>query len=166
MSGFEIERVYPHPRARVWRALADPELMARWLMPNDFLPEVGHRFTFRTEPGPGFDGVVQCVVTAVEPEELLAFTWKGGPIDTVIKFELDEHEVGSRLTVTQSGFTGLKAWLVSRILLIGSRTIYGRRLPAVLDELAGIERTREDGPACMNPSQNVLVRLLALVERK
>ena len=29
-----------------------------WLMDNDFEPVVGHRFTFRTEPTRGFDGIV------------------------------------------------------------------------------------------------------------
>ena len=36
MTTIEIDRTYPHPRERVWRALTDPELLARWLMPNDF----------------------------------------------------------------------------------------------------------------------------------
>jgi uncharacterized protein YndB with AHSA1/START domain len=44
----------------VWRALTDSDLLARWLMPNDFRPVPGHRFSFRTtpRPGQGFDGVV------------------------------------------------------------------------------------------------------------
>ncbi|MEQ4718480.1 SRPBCC domain-containing protein [Nonomuraea sp. B19D2] len=43
----------------MWRALTEPELVARWLMPNDFKPQVGHRFTFTTEPKPqvGFDRI-------------------------------------------------------------------------------------------------------------
>lgn len=50
-----------HPPAKVWRALVDPDLLARWLMPNDFKPVVGHRFTFTAEPIPatGFSGVVE-----------------------------------------------------------------------------------------------------------
>ncbi|GIK11202.1 MAG: hypothetical protein BroJett001_32680 [Chloroflexota bacterium] len=47
-----VNRTYPHPRALVWRALVDRDLLAQWLMPNDFEPKIGHRFTFRTEPGP------------------------------------------------------------------------------------------------------------------
>lgn len=31
---------------------------------NDFEPRIGHRFQFRTEPAPGFDGVVNCEVLA------------------------------------------------------------------------------------------------------
>ena len=42
----------------MWHALTYLHLLARWLMPNDFPPAVGHQFTFRTEPVPqhGFDG--------------------------------------------------------------------------------------------------------------
>jgi uncharacterized protein YndB with AHSA1/START domain len=50
-----LERVYLHPPELVWRALTDREVLAEWLMPNDFAPVVGHTFTMRTDPGPGFD---------------------------------------------------------------------------------------------------------------
>ena len=49
--------VYPHPVDRVWAALTSSEALAAWLMPNDFQPVVGHRFTFRTKPAAGFDGI-------------------------------------------------------------------------------------------------------------
>src|SRR5580692_3749913 len=42
--------VYRHPIERVWAALTSSEALAAWLMPNDFVPEVGHRFTLRTRP--------------------------------------------------------------------------------------------------------------------
>lgn len=47
---FEVR--YPHTPERVWRALTDPKALAAWLMPNDFAPVVGHRFTFRAPPQP------------------------------------------------------------------------------------------------------------------
>src|SRR5215470_6773811 len=61
-----VEEFLPYPVARVWRALTDAELLARWLMPNDFELELGHRFMFRTAPMPavGFDGVIHCEVLA------------------------------------------------------------------------------------------------------
>ena len=147
-----IERRYPYQRALVWRALTEPALLARWLMPNDFRPEVGHRFTFRTEPGPGFDGIVHCEVLEIVPLQRLVYTWVGGPIDTRISFTLsdcaidgDGHNGGAgacRLVVEQSGFTGLRAWLVSRLLALGARKIYGQRLPQLLASLAN-GKTRE-----------------------
>ena len=53
------EIVFPQSREVVWRALTDSAALAGWLMPNDFEPRVGHRFTFRTQPNPqaGFDGI-------------------------------------------------------------------------------------------------------------
>ncbi len=45
-----LERLLPHPPETVWNALTRADLIARWLMPNDFVPVPGHRFTFRTQP--------------------------------------------------------------------------------------------------------------------
>ena len=58
MAAIEVDQFVGRPVEQVWRALTDPDLLARWLMPNDFKPVVGHQFTFRTEPVPqhGFDG--------------------------------------------------------------------------------------------------------------
>ena len=64
MSSIVTDSFLPHPPAKVWNALTDPALLAAWLMPNDFVPALGHRFTFQTEPVPaqGFDGVIRCEV--------------------------------------------------------------------------------------------------------
>ncbi|MFL6053299.1 MAG: SRPBCC domain-containing protein [Actinoallomurus sp.] len=81
-----VDEFLAHPPARVWHALTDPAMLARWLMPNDFQPVVGHRFTFRTHPRPnsGFDGVVHCEVLALEPQRLLRISWRGGSLDTTV----------------------------------------------------------------------------------
>ena len=54
-----LEVEYPHPIERVWRALTDAKALGRWLMPNDFVPQVGHEFTFRTTADQMWNGVVQ-----------------------------------------------------------------------------------------------------------
>jgi hypothetical protein len=51
-----IERKMPHPPEKIWRALTQPWLIEEWLMKNDFSAEVGHRFTFRAMPLPGWSG--------------------------------------------------------------------------------------------------------------
>jgi hypothetical protein len=58
MAAIEVDQFLAQPPEQVWHALTDPDLLVRWLMPNDFRPAVGHQFTFRTEPVPqhGFDG--------------------------------------------------------------------------------------------------------------
>jgi uncharacterized protein YndB with AHSA1/START domain len=127
---------YPHPPDRVWQALTTREAIAEWLMENDFEPRVGHRFTMRTEPAPGFDGIVQCELRELEPPRRMVWTWRGGPIDTTLTFELEPTPRGTRLCVRQAGFRGMKAYLVSLILGSGWRGIYRRKLPAALDRLA------------------------------
>lgn len=131
------EVVYPHPPERVWRALTDSEALAQWLMPNDFQPLVGHRFQFRTDPAPGFDGIVDCEVLEVREPSRLRYTWVGGPVDTVVTFQLEPTPTGhTRLHFEQSGFQGLRSVLVSLILGAGFRKIYKRLLPKVLEAIA------------------------------
>jgi uncharacterized protein YndB with AHSA1/START domain len=68
-----MDNFYPYPPALAWRALTEPDLIARWLMPNTFKAEVGHRFTFQAAPIPAvkFDGVTYCEVLEVVEERLL-----------------------------------------------------------------------------------------------
>jgi uncharacterized protein YndB with AHSA1/START domain len=127
---------YPHPVERVWQAITDREALAEWLMPNDFAPVLGHKFNFRTEPAPGFDGVVDCEVTALEAPHHLALTWRGGGIDTVVRFRLEPTAAGTRLHFEQTGFTGLRGVMVSFLLGHGFKKMYGQLLPVVLDRLA------------------------------
>ena len=70
-----FEELYPYPIDRVWEAITDPAAISDWLMPTDFAPRLGHKFQFRTKPEPG-------------PPRRLAYTWKGGGIDTVVTFML------------------------------------------------------------------------------
>lgn len=137
MAGSEIRvtRVLAGPPDIVWRALAERELIAQWLMPNDFEPRVGHAFTMRTKPGPGFDGVVQAEVLELEPERRMVWKWVGGPIDTTVEFTLEAEGDGTRLTVRQAEFRGFKAKAVSAILYLGWRKILGTVMPGVLATL-------------------------------
>jgi uncharacterized protein YndB with AHSA1/START domain len=132
---------YHHPPELVWRVLTEPALIGEWLMENDFAPEVGRAFTLRTDPAPGFDGVVHCQVLELDPPHRMRWSWRGGPIDTVVSFTLSPRAVGAvegtRLEVEQTGFQGLAPVLVSFILGAGNRRIYRRRIPALLDRLAG-----------------------------
>jgi uncharacterized protein YndB with AHSA1/START domain len=133
-----VTAVYRHPRERVWAALTSSAALAEWFMPNDFEPEVGRGFTFRTEPAPGFDGVVHCRVLELDPPARMVWSWAGGPIETTVTFTLEElRDGGTRLRAHQVGFHGLRAQLTRLILQGGAPRIYGERLPAYLDALAG-----------------------------
>jgi uncharacterized protein YndB with AHSA1/START domain len=107
LTAIQVDEFLPYPPERVWRALTDRDRLARWLMPNDFQPIVGHRFTFRTDPVPdvGFDGVVQCEVLALEPAELLRISWAGGAgLDTTVTWRLVPEGKGTRLFLDHAGF--------------------------------------------------------------
>jgi uncharacterized protein YndB with AHSA1/START domain len=159
--------VYSHPIERVWRALTDREALARWLMPNDFEPVVGRAFQFRTDPAPGWDGIVHCKVLELEAPSLLRVSWTGGPVDTVVTWRLTDAGGGTtRLEFEQSGFDGLKAIMVSFILGSGWPRMYDRLLPAVLDQLAGGGLDPDAGPTCApevsrRRFQNVVARVAA-----
>jgi uncharacterized protein YndB with AHSA1/START domain len=100
------EVVYPHPIGRVWRALTDSAARAKWLMPNNFEPRVGHCFTFRTEPQPGWSGIVECEVAEIEKPRRLSYTWRGDPSmpETLVVFTLEPVKEGTRLHLAHSRF--------------------------------------------------------------
>jgi uncharacterized protein YndB with AHSA1/START domain len=163
-SEIRFEATYPHPIERVWSVLVDPAAMGEWLMPNDFVPRVGHRFTFRTDPAPGFDGVVHCEVLELEAPSRFALSWRGGPLDTVLRIDLEPvGDRATRLRLAHTGFDGLRDALVARILGRGTRRIYGRLLPAYLD------RIRPDGslapappaPPMRDPISALIARIAA-----
>jgi uncharacterized protein YndB with AHSA1/START domain len=116
----------------VWRALTQSDLFARWLMPNDFVPMVGHRFTFRTEPVPGFDGVVHCQVVEVTAPKRLQMTWAGGALDTIVTFTLAPLGSGTRLRIEQNGFSEQNV-MVAGILEKGWRRMSGTLSALVAD---------------------------------
>src|SRR5262249_23129352 len=83
-----IDMFYRHPVRQVWEALTSSEGLAAWLMPNDFEPRLGHRFTFQTSPDQQWSGIVQCQVVALEELKRIAYTWQSGPIDTLVTFSI------------------------------------------------------------------------------
>jgi uncharacterized protein YndB with AHSA1/START domain len=98
---FELQ----HPPEKVWRALTEPELLSRWLLPVvGFGLEPGTAFTFKTDPHPGWDGKVACRMLEVEGSERLSYTWTVPFLDTVVTFTLTPTPTGTRLTLVQSGF--------------------------------------------------------------
>ncbi len=93
------ERQLRHPPERVWRALTQKHLIEDWLMDNDFVPEVGHRFELRAAWG-----VVTGEVLVVHPYETLAYSWQARGLESVVTWTLFETEKGTRLHMEQKGF--------------------------------------------------------------
>ncbi|WP_433474285.1 SRPBCC family protein [Spirillospora sp. CA-142024] len=105
-ASIEVDEFLPHPPAKVWRALTEPDLLSRWLMPNDFKPVLGHRFTFTAKPIPnvGFDGTIACQVLDLEEHRLLRIGWRGGGLDTTVTWRLVPEGRGTRIFVEHAGF--------------------------------------------------------------
>ncbi len=107
-----VDQFLPHPPAKVWRALTEPELIAQWLMPGDFRLEVGHRYTMAARPIPatGFSGTVQAEVLAYETGTSLRIGWQdadpaeGAQVDWAITWTLYPEGTGTRLFLVHEGF--------------------------------------------------------------
>src|SRR6195952_2487756 len=88
---------FPHPPETIWEYLTTPELIAQWLMKNDFQPIVGLDFQLKTNPIPSldFDGIFYCRVLEVVPFKKLSYSWKSGPgmgkitLDSVAVWKLE-----------------------------------------------------------------------------
>ncbi|HTW35084.1 MAG TPA: SRPBCC domain-containing protein [Rhizomicrobium sp.] len=104
-----VERTMPHPPEKIWRALTQSPLIEAWLMKNDFESKVGHRFTFRATPVPGWKGVTNCEVVTVEPPHRLVYRWGNGTesdtgLKTVVTWTLTPQSGGTHVRMEQSGF--------------------------------------------------------------
>ena len=104
-----VERTMPHPPQKIWRALTSAPLIAEWLMKNDFEPRLGHRFTFRATPVPGWSGVTNCEVIEVDPPRRLAYRWGDGTesesgLRTIVTWTLTPTSDGTHVRMEQSGF--------------------------------------------------------------
>lgn len=105
-----VERRVPHSLDKVWRALTQGPLLEAWLMANDFEPVVGHRFTFHMPPMQGWNGVTDCEVLSVVPNEELSYTWNASGeeaatgLRTVVTWTLEPVAGGVLVRMEQSGF--------------------------------------------------------------
>jgi uncharacterized protein YndB with AHSA1/START domain len=101
-----VEREFPHPPEKLWRALTQPHLIAEWFMQMDFKPVVDHRFSVRADWG-----AIECRVMEVEPHKTLAYTWnatRGGDaaegLTSVVTWTLTPTRGGTHLRMEQTGF--------------------------------------------------------------
>jgi len=141
LTSIHREATYPHPRSKVWRALTEPTLIAKWLMrPEGFAPVIGTRFVLRVDGShPGWRGFVECEVLDVVPQRLLRYTWVGdaGHPPLVVTFTLEDAGAGTRLVLEHEGFEGLGGWFLARLMMgPGWGKMLRKRIVAVLDGLA------------------------------
>lgn len=95
-----LSQYIDHTPAKVWRALTDPNLIAKWWAKGDVQPVVGHRFTLDM----GKWGQQPCEVLAVEAERLLSYSFAPGTLDTIITWRIEPDGTGTRIHLEHSGF--------------------------------------------------------------
>jgi uncharacterized protein YndB with AHSA1/START domain len=150
------EILMPQPRDLVWRGITDSAALAEWMFPNNFVPTVGHRFTFQVPPNPkvNFDGLtVHCEVLECEAPAAndgaagknsggrLAFSWSaGGLINTRVSFLLEPHGEGTRLLFEHSGFDVSQPF--GKQAFRGADFGWEKMLRQLSDVLAGLARDR------------------------
>ena len=108
----KYEWIYDQSPGLVWEYLTQPELLALWLMPNDFRLQLGHEFKLHTKPMPelGLDGIFHCEILTIEPLKKLVYSWKAGPgnreftMDTICEWTLEPMGQGTKLFLRHSGF--------------------------------------------------------------
>ncbi len=94
-----MEREMPYPPEKIWRALTQPELIAEWLMKNDFRAEVDHQFQLSADWGS-----VDCQVLVVEVNKSLSYTWVAFGLESVVTWTLTPTGAGTHLRMEQAGF--------------------------------------------------------------
>ncbi|MDH6282014.1 uncharacterized protein YndB with AHSA1/START domain [Rhodococcus sp. LBL1] len=92
-----VDQFIAAPPAKVWRALTEPELLAKWWVPGDVEATVGHRFHLEM---PGF-GSIPCTVTEVEPYKRFVYSFNG---HWMLTWRLVEEGHGTRLLLDHTGF--------------------------------------------------------------
>lgn len=133
-----IDVFYPHPLHKVWDALINSESLAIWLMPNDFVPQVGHHFTFKPDTQQGWTGNIECEVMAVEPERRISYTWYNAPsqLRTLVTFSLEAAEGGTNLRLEQTGFASAGQFGMTIRDMLGkgwNSRVLREKLPALLN---------------------------------
>lgn len=107
------ELIFAQPPEEVWLAITDSAYLAEWMYPNNFIPRMGHRFTFEIPANPQvkFEGMtVQCEVLKCDAPSELLFSWIAGGVDTLVEYRLVPDGHGTKVLFEHSGFENEQAF--------------------------------------------------------
>jgi len=135
-------RHYPHTPEQVWCALTDPHAMAEWMMPNDFKPVVGHKFTYQIDPMPMCGQKADGEVLEVDPPRRLVYALldykRDGtprPAPSTITWTLTPEQGGTRLDLVHEGIEVL-GFVHGLLLRFGWGSILRMSFPKVIANVA------------------------------
>ncbi|MEU0153710.1 SRPBCC domain-containing protein [Micromonospora fulviviridis] len=119
-----------HPPARIWRALTERELLAKWFAGSESL---GDRTLLRTAGLPGYDADTEVEVVELRAPERLVLRCREADRSTRLACDIVATGHGSRLSVREVLEQG--DWDADRRAEQHQQAVTGR-LPAILDWLA------------------------------
>jgi uncharacterized protein YndB with AHSA1/START domain len=111
-----LTQTIPAPRSAVWRAITEPEQLAKWWGPEgfaapsvDFEPQVGGRYRIAMQPPDGQLFHLRGEFREVDPPARLAYTFVWDPPDpddreTRVTLELEDRGQKTEVSLTQSEF--------------------------------------------------------------
>lgn len=112
-STIQLTETMAYSPACIWKALTDPTLHAKWWAAGDVRAQQGHRFVLDMGPW----GLQRCEVITVDAEQVFAFTFAIGTLDTIITWRLvpEAQGNGTQLSLEHTGFNvdtpqGKAAW--------------------------------------------------------
>ncbi|TWR28960.1 SRPBCC domain-containing protein [Mucilaginibacter pallidiroseus] len=95
----------------VWDALTNNDKMKRWYFEIPaFEPEIGYKFEFSGGPEDGEKYLHQCIVTAVEPERKISYTWNYAHIEGSSEVSFDLIPQGDDKTLVRVNHIGLETF--------------------------------------------------------
>ena len=106
------------PVSRVWQALTDYKEFGTWFQVNLDGPFVVGELSTGQMTYPGAEHMKwEALVKAIDPKHFFSYTWCpfGGDVDvdysdqpqTLVEFRLEVRDAGSRLVISESGFSAL-----------------------------------------------------------
>jgi uncharacterized protein YndB with AHSA1/START domain len=108
-----VEEFLHYPGDRVWHVLTSADLVARWLMVNDFRLKPGFCLPIASDPirRVGMSGAGQLEVLAFQEATMLRIAWKvaredreeGHGLDSTVMFTLAPEGAGTRLLIEHDG---------------------------------------------------------------
>ncbi len=108
------------PVTRVWQAITDHREFGQWFKVNFEGPFVPGEVARGNMTHPGYEHMqLEVVVKEIKPEHYFSYTWHPYAVDpkidyskempTLVEFKLEPIDVGTRLTIIESGFDKVPA---------------------------------------------------------